>query len=213
MCAALRSGRASDPSHLIEECRLALETLIARFGLAAIFVGAGIEGEAVAITGGVLAQDGLLPFWGVVLSAAIGACTADQLWFWIARHYEQERWVRRVEQRPAFQRSLGFLERHLIVFTLGFRFVYGMRTVAPIALSASHIRSRTFVLLNATSAALWGVVMVWAGYWFGRAIDPWLHTARSATLIVLAAGALVLLIAMSPRLLRLWRQRKRGQAA
>lgn len=163
---------------MIREDRLALETVIARFGLAAIFVGAGLEGEAVAVTGGVLAQNGLLPVWGVVLAAAIGACVADQLWFRLARHYDQAKWIKRVEDRPAFKRAIRVLEHHLILFTLGFRFVYGMRTVAPIAISASHIRSRTFVLLNVTSAAVWGVVMVWAGYLFGRAAGPWLHRSN-----------------------------------
>jgi membrane protein DedA with SNARE-associated domain len=184
---------------------VAFESLIARFGLAAIFAGAGIEGEAVAITGGVLAQNGLLPVWGVVISAATGACAADQLWFWIARHYQQERWVKRVEQRPTFQRSVRFIERHLVFFTLVFRFIYGMRTVAPIAISASNIRSHTFVVLNAASAAVWGVAMVWAGFYFGKAIEPLLHTAKSATLTVLVIGAVVFLAAMSPRLLRYWR--------
>lgn len=176
--------------------------MIARFGLAAVFLGAGIEGEAVAITGGVLAQNGLLPIWGVVVSAATGACVADQLWFWLARHYEHEKWIKRVENRPAFQRAVRILERHLILFTLGFRFVYGMRTVTPIAISASRIRSRTFVMLNAISAAVWGLIMAWAGFLFGRAIDPWLHRIKSATLLILAVAAIMLLIALAPRLIR-----------
>jgi membrane protein DedA with SNARE-associated domain len=80
--------------------------------------------------------------------------------------------------------------------------------VAPIAISASHIRPRTFVLLNAISAAVWSLVMVWAGFVFGQAIDPWLHTVRSATVMIVVAGIVLLLGALSPRLLRSWRSRK-----
>ena len=192
----------------LQEGGLALEGLIARFGLAAIFVGAGIEGEAVAITGGVLAQNGLLPVWGAVVSAAAGACVADQLWFWLARHYGREKWIERVENRPAFQRALRILEHHLILFTLGFRFVYGMRTVTPIAISASRIRSRTFVMLNSVSAAVWGLTMVWLGFLFGKAINPWLQEVKSATLLMLGAGAAILLAALAPRLVRRWRRRR-----
>lgn len=158
-----------------------------------------------AVTGGILAHHGLLPVWGVVIAAATGACLADQLWFWLARHYADAKWVVRVQERPAFQRAVGLVENHLILFTLGFRFIYGMRTVTPIAISASHIRSRTFVALNMISAAFWGVIMVWLGYGFGRALDPWMHGIKSATLVVLAVGALVGLIALSPRLRRRWR--------
>lgn len=170
-------------------------------------MGAGIEGEAVAVTGGILAQRGLLPVWGVVIAAAVGACVADQLWFWLARHYDQRQWVKRIERRPAFQRALRILEHHLILFTLGFRFIYGMRTVTPIAISASRIQSRTFVMLNAVSAAVWGVIMVWAGYLFGRALNPWLSTINSATMIVIAVGGAILLVALAPRLVRWLRDR------
>jgi membrane protein DedA with SNARE-associated domain len=62
------------------------------------------------------------------------------------------------------------------------------------------------VLLNAISAAVWGILMVWAGFMFGKAINLWLHAFKSATLAIVAAGAAVLLIALSPRLLRHWRR-------
>ena len=155
-----------------------------------------------------LAQNGLLPVWGAVVSAAAGACVADQLWFWLARHYGREKWIERVENRPAFQRALRILEHHLILFTLGFRFVYGMRTVTPIAISASRIRSRTFVMLNSVSAAVWGLTMVWLGFLFGKAINPWLQEVKSATLLMLGAGAAILLAALAPRLVRRWRRRR-----
>ena len=51
---------------------MAIEALIARYGLAAIFLGAGIEGETSVVAGGVLAHRHLLPLWGVWLAAASG---------------------------------------------------------------------------------------------------------------------------------------------
>jgi membrane protein DedA with SNARE-associated domain len=170
-----------------------LELIVARYGLLAVFLGAGIEGEAVVLTAGVLAHRGLLPIWGVAIAASIGSCFADQLWFWMARHYRHARWVERATRRPAFKRALAILEHHLILFTLGFRFIYGMRTVTPIAISASKIRTRTFVLLNIVSAAIWGPIMAWLGYAFGGVIDPWLHGAQT---IVLVIGAVAIILAI-----------------
>lgn len=205
-------GRSLVDVKAVEEV-LALATLVGRFGLAAIFVGAGIEGEAVAVTGGILAHHGLLPVWGVVIAAATGACLADQLWFWLARHYADAAWVRRIEHRPAFQRAVRIIEHHLIPFTLGFRFIYGMRTVTPIAISASHISSRTYVILNCVSAAFWGTAMVWLGYVFGKALDPWLHGLKSATMVIVGVGLICGAIAVFPKVKRRWRAWARRRAA
>lgn len=176
---------------------MALEALIVRYGLAAVFVGAGLEGEAAVFTGGILAHQGLLPFWGVCVAASAGACLVDQLWFWLARHFKDARWVRKVESKRAFKKAVAILEKHLILFALGFRFIYGMRTVTPIAISASHLRTRTFVLLNAVSAAVWGPLIASVGYLFGEALDPWLHSIKSVTMIIIAlcgAAAILFLI-------------------
>jgi membrane protein DedA with SNARE-associated domain len=179
---------------------LALEALVARYGLIAIFAGAGIEGEAVVLTGGVLAQRGLLPIWGVAAAAAVGSCLVDQLWFWLARRFRDHHWVRRARQRPAFARALRWLERYPTAFILSFRFIYGLRTVSPVAIGASDIPSRTFVPFNMVSAALWGPIVAWAGYGFGHAIDPWLKDLTSIILLVagllLLAPLLVLLVRM-----------------
>lgn len=169
---------------------MAIEALIARYGLVAVFAGAGIEGEVAVITGGILAQNGVLSIWGVMISAGAGACLVDQLWFWTARHFAHTKWVERAKRKPTFQRALDILEHHLILFTLGFRFIYGMRTVTPIAISASRIRTHTFVLLNIVSAAIWGPIMTGIGYGFGQVLGPWLK-GPSATLVGLGALALV----------------------
>ena len=187
---------------------MALELIVARYGLAAVFLGAGIEGEAVVLTAGVLAHRGLLPIWGVAIAASAGSCMVDQLWFWMSRHYAHAPWVVRAMKRPAFKRALSILEHHLILFTLGFRFIYGMRTVTPIAISASKIRTRTFVLLNIVSAAIWGPTMAWLGYAFGGVIDPWLHGAQTVVLVIGAAALIVVIFA--GRYWHGWRRGRRG---
>jgi len=188
---------------------VALEAIVARYGLAAVFLGAGIEGEAVVLTAGILAHQGLMPIWGVAIAAAAGSCLVDQFWFWMARHYAHWRWIERTKRTAAFKRTLGILENHLILFTLGFRFIYGMRTVTPIAISASRIRKRTFVLLNAVSAAIWGPAIAWAGYAFGEVVGPLLHKAQTFVLVV---GALAIVGAIA--VAKFWHgRRRRGRSA
>ncbi|RDE06978.1 DedA family protein [Sphingomonas aracearum] len=154
---------------------MAMEALLARYGLLAILVGAGIEGEAVVIAGGVLAHRGLVPLWGAMLCAAAGSCIVDQAWFLAGRRLRDNRRVAAIRAKPAFARALGLLERHPTVFVLGFRFVYGMRTVSPIAIGTSRVPARRFVPLNALAAAIWGCLFTLLGYWFGNFLDPLLH--------------------------------------
>ena len=99
--------------------------------------------------------------------------------------------MRKAESKPAFKRAVAILEKHLILFTLSFRFIYGMRTVTPIAISASHLRTRTFVFLNMVSAMVWGPLMASLGYLFGTALEPWLHSIKSVTLVAFALMAVI----------------------
>jgi len=182
---------------------MTIEILIARYGLLALFVGSGIEGEAVVVTGGILAHKGLVPLWGAMLVSALGSCLADQLWFFAGRYCRRYRWVQALMRKPAFARAIDFLERHPTAFIFGFRFVYGMRTVSPIAIGTTHIEARRFVPLNMLSAAIWGPAFTLLGYVFGRAIDPVLHRLQSgfavALLAVLAVAAVGLAILWAVR--------------
>ena len=176
---------------------MAIEALIARYGLLAIFAGAGIEGEAIVLTGGVLAHEGLLPIWGVAAASAAGSCLVDQLWFWLARRYRDHRLVRAARCKPAFARALRLLERFPTAFILAFRFVYGLRTVSPIAIGSSTVPSRKFVPLNIVAAAIWGPAIAWAGFAFGRALDPWLREMKTVILVACAvalAGAMLFVL-------------------
>lgn len=134
---------------------MSIETLIAQYGLAAIFLGAGLEGETAVVTGGVLAHQHLLPLWGTAAAAVGGSFAADQVFFLAGRRYRDTARVRKIAAKPAFAKALDTLERHPTIFILGFRFLYGLRTVSPIAIGTSHVPARTFLLLNAVAAAVW----------------------------------------------------------
>ncbi len=153
---------------------MALDSLIVRFGLPAVFVGAGVEGEPFAIAGGFLAHRHLVPLWAAVAAASAGSLLVDQMWFLLGRYARSSRWVARLRTRPAFDRMLGVIERHPVSSVLFFRFAYGLRAVAPVAIGASRVPVARFVALNLLAAALWGPMFTLAGYAFGHAIDRWL---------------------------------------
>ncbi|HXH15774.1 MAG TPA: DedA family protein [Sphingomonas sp.] len=191
---------------------MSIETLIAHYGLAAIFVGAGLEGETSVVTGGLIAHEGLVPLWGAALAAVTGSFVADQLFFLAGRRYRDTARVRRIAAKPAFAKALETLDRHPTVFILGFRFLYGLRTISPVAVGTSHVPARTFVVLNVISAAVWGVLFTGIGYLFGHslieAIDSVMPKHKLLGIVgVIAAVALVMTG------IRYWRRRRSNAPA
>lgn len=149
---------------------MTLELMVARYGLIAVFVGAGLEGEASVIAGGALAHRGLVSLAGVMASAACGSFAADQTLFLIGRRYRDAEWVRRLHHKPAFRRTITLIERYPAGFIFAFRFLYGVRLVSPVAIGTTKIAARRFVLVNAAAALVWATGFSMAGYVFGSAI-------------------------------------------
>jgi len=187
--------------------RLSIETLIAEYGLAAVFLGAGIEGETMVLAGGLFAHEGMLSLPGAMIAAAAGSFAADQAFFAAGRRFRATRWVQRAQGKPAFAKALETLERHPIGFIFAFRFLYGLRTVSPIAIGTSHVPTRTFLWINAVAACLWAVLFTTLGYVFGTGIAELLGRYRphGRQWLWVALAALVLGIAVAG--VRWWRRR------
>ena len=170
---------------------MSIEALIAQFGLPAVALGASLEGETVVMTGGFIAHQGLLPLYGVMIAAAIGSFVADQFFFLLGRRFRAHRLVRKVTERPAFARVLTMLERYPTGFVLAFRFLYGLRTISPIAIGTSAVPTHRFVLLNAVAAMIWGVVIAGIGYSFGEGVEMAFGHLRRFGHVALAIAGLV----------------------
>jgi membrane protein DedA with SNARE-associated domain len=165
-----------------------LEELVLRYGVIAIFLGAGIEGEPFAIAGGVLAHRHWLPIPEALAASILGALAVDQFWFHLSRYFRKNRMVQSVMKRPAFSRSLELIERYPVRFVLLFRFAYGLRAVAPVAIGTSRVPVRLFVPLNILTAIVWGTLFTAAGYLIGPAFER--AEARYGTTIAIATMAL-----------------------
>ena len=150
-----------------------LHEIITRFGLPAVFVGSGVEGEPFALAGGLLAHRGLVPLWAAILAAVSGSFAVDLFWFTLGRRFRAHKWVQAISRRPGFARSLATIERHAILAIPLFRFAYGLRAVAPVAVGTSAVPARRYLLLSFAAAAVWGSAFTTIGYCFGAAVGPW----------------------------------------
>lgn len=192
--------------------RVSLDALFQHYGLAALFVGAGVEGETVVVGGGLLAHKGLFPLPAAMAAAAAGSFTADQLFFLAGRRFRDHRWVKAVREKPAFARALALLEAHPIGFIFAFRFIYGLRTVSPIAIGTTRVEPRLFLIVNAVAAVVWGIVFTAIGFAFGHAFERLLHRFVPPGYIVLPVLGAIGGVAVAVHVGRLAWRRWRGDA-
>ena len=164
-----------------------------------------MEGEPFAIAGGLLAHRRVAPLWLAMAAAIGGAFLIDQGWFWLGRRFRTHRCVQAMTRRPAFARALALIEAHPSGFILLFRFAYGVRAVAPLAIGTSRVPALRFVLLSALAAILWGSAFTLLGYELGQALAPWLPTLMP---ILLVAGAALI---VAPWVM--WRRSRPREAA
>ncbi|MDI1447624.1 DedA family protein [Polyangium sp. 6x1] len=148
-----------------------MEHFIETYGYVAVLIGTFFEGETVAILGGFAAHQRHLRYLFVVLTAFVGAVLGDQVAYFCGKRFGPSFVNRRPKLVTHIGRATSLLERHPVLFILGYRFIYGLRNVAPVAIALSRIPTARFVVLNVISAALWAVVVTGAGYLFGQAIE------------------------------------------
>jgi len=165
-----------------------LEQLIVTYGYAMIAAGTFLEGETVLVIGGYLAHAGYLDLPWVILSALAGTFAGDQLFFFIGRTKGMAFLEKRPRWRAKTARIEALLRRRQNSVIVGFRFLYGLRTVTPFLLGASGVSPLRFVLLNALGASLWAVAVALLGYLLGHTVSIVLAEAHRYE----GAGALVI---------------------
>ena len=186
---------------------MSVEALLHHYGLLAVFVGAGLEGETVVIAGGILAHQGYAPVWAAMLAAMSGSFLIDQVWFYCGRRFRDHRWVSRARAKPAFARALAMLEAHPVGFIFVFRFLYGLRTISPIAIGTTQVEARLFLIVNAVSAIVWGIAFTVIGYLFGHAFERFVGRLIPGTHVLLIVAAAVVALVAAVQGVRWWRAR------
>lgn len=162
-----------------------MDALLAKYGLIVLFFGAGLEGEFAVVTGGILARHGSFSLGAAMIVATLGSFCIDQCWYFLGRYARNSRLVGRIKTRRLFARALELLERRPVPFILGFRFVYGMRIVSPVAIGVAGVPIRKFLPLNIIAATIWAPFFTWLGHKAGKAILPQLYRIGQYGLAVL----------------------------
>ncbi len=145
--------------------------MMATYGYAAIIIGTFFEGETVLVLAGFASHRGYLELPWIVICGFLGTLCGDQLYFYLGRI----KGVQALKKRPYWEmkskRVFDLLHRHQLSLILGFRFLYGLRTVTPFLLGAGGIPPFRFLILNVLGAFLWAVSIGISGYLFGHVVE------------------------------------------
>ncbi len=167
--------------------------LVHQWSYLGILLGTFVEGEAVLLSAGALAQLGLLALPAVVLSAAVGSLAWGETWFWVGQHFGRGFIDRRPKLRARALVVERWTARHRGSLTVGFRFIAGAAIVVPLLIGASGYPRKQFLALDAVGALLWSSVYAALGFGAGSALEKVLgHAVRLPEIVALVlAGALL----------------------
>jgi membrane protein DedA with SNARE-associated domain len=127
----------------------------------------------------------------VIAAAFAGTFAGDQLFFFLGRRGGMAALETRPRWKARSVRVFRVLREHELAVILGFRFVYGFRTVTPFLLGASGVPALRFIALNAAGAALWAACFGTLGYFLGRTLEVLLGEIKRFEVGILVTVALV----------------------
>jgi membrane protein DedA with SNARE-associated domain len=148
-----------------------MEAYIEHYGYLAVLLGTFLEGETVLVLAGFAAHRGYLNLPLVICCAFAGTVIGDQLFYYLGRTHSKKVLKWRQSWQPRIEQSQRLVARHQILILLGFRFLYGLRTVIPFTLGIAGVSRRVFIPLNILGALLWAGAVGGAGYIFGQALE------------------------------------------
>ncbi len=176
---------------------MSLHHLVATYGYWAVLIGTFFEGETVLVLAGLAAHHGYLSLPWVMVTAFVGSLAGDQTWFIVGTRWGP--WI--IEKRPVWKRRMkrarDLLERRGKLLMVGFRFLYGVRSVTPFVIGMSGVPSRVFTPLNTLGAAIWAAGLAGASYMIGEAMKLALtraHHYELHAMLAIAVGGFALWI-------------------
>ena len=184
---------------------MSLQYLIETYGYWTLGVGTFLEGETVLMMAGFAAYRGYLELPWVMAVAFVGSFAGDQFYFFIGRYKGKALLARRPRWEAKVDRVYHLMRHYQTPFLIGFRFMTGLRTITPLVIGMTPMKTPRFVILNAIGAALWSVTFGAAGYWFGNALEAIMKDVRRYEL---AALLVILVLGLIPWIRYLMRQKK-----
>lgn len=168
---------------------------LATYGYIALFLyslGGGFVGL---IAAGVLSYMGKMDLATSMAVAFMGNMLGDVLLFWLTRNQKHMMMEGLRKHRRKLALSHMMMKKHgdWVIFIQ--KYIYGLKTIIPIAIALTKYDFKKFAVLNFLAAALWALVFGLASYFFGAPLKAFaLYISDNkwlAPVIVFSIGGLI----------------------
>jgi membrane protein DedA with SNARE-associated domain len=103
-----------------------------------------------------------------IIVGALGGFVGDQIYFYIGRYNKKYIHDKLRSQRRKFAIAHLLLKKYGWPLIFVQRYMYGMRTVIPMAIGITKYSARDFAIINLVSAFFWASLTIIPAYYFGE---------------------------------------------
>jgi membrane protein DedA with SNARE-associated domain len=166
------------------------------YGYVILFLWSILEGEMGLIMGGIMSHTGDMWLPMAIFVAGIGGFVGDQIYFYIGRYNKNYIYTKLHTQRRKFAIAHLLLKKYGWPIIFVQRYLYGLRTVIPMAIGLTKYSGRTFAIINLISAWMWAALTIIPAYYYGEEILnllKWmkLHWYFALPMVGLIAGSIL----------------------
>lgn len=147
------------------------------YGYIVLFGWSILEGELGLVMAGIMSHTGDMNIFIAIIVGALGGFVGDQIYFYIGRYNKKYIHDKLRSQRRKFAIAHLLLKKYGWPLIFVQRYMYGMRTVIPMAIGLTKYSGRQFAIINFISALFWAALTIIPAYYFGAqllAILAWI---------------------------------------
>lgn len=173
------------------------------FAETGLFFGFFFPGDSLLFTAGILASQGFLNIWILLLGCLIASILGDSVGYWSGKKYG----------RKLFDRDAGFFfkkkrlydaeifyEKHGKYTIIIARFIPVIRTFAPIVAGIGNMKYSSFISYNIFGGIFWVSLMLLSGYFLGGMIP-------NPDKYIIPVAFLIIVISFLPIIIKMMRYR------
>ncbi len=168
------------------------------YGYIVLFGWSILEGELGLVMAGIMSHTGDMNLFIAIIVGALGGFVGDQIYFYIGRYNKKYIHEKLRSQRRKFAIAHLLLKKYGWPLIFVQRYMYGMRTVIPMAIGLTKYSGRQFAIINLVSALFWAALTIVPAYYFGAqllAILAWIkaHWYLAIPLALTIFGSITLI--------------------
>lgn len=168
--------------------------LMKEYSYLILFIWSILEGESGLIMSGLLSASGDMNLSLAIFVAGLGGFAGDQIYFYIGRYNRGYVHKKFKSQRQKFALAHLLLKKYGWPIIFAQRYMYGMRTIIPIAIGLTRYDAKKFALINIISAWAWAAITIIPVWYFGEYILELLKIAKDHWYYALPIIGLVIFI-------------------